>query len=159
PPPRRGAVEPPRSRPSLTPPSRGWFTTLLDLPPGQGLRPGAGEVVIDLRMPRGIELSETAPLRVRSEVSRRSDLLLLDEPVIEAEAGAGATQRIALGVRVTSLSAATIEAEIVTTIDYVMCRADDHAACFPARLHLRLPVRLLSDGGQPALAFEVEGPS
>jgi thiol-disulfide isomerase/thioredoxin len=159
PPPRRGAVEAPRSRPSLAAPSRGWFTTLLDLPPGQGLGPGTGEVVIELFMPAGIELSETAPLRVRSEVSRRSDLLLLDEPLSEAEAGAGPAQRIVLGVRVTSLSASVIEAEIVTTIDYVMCRADDHAACFPARLHLRLPVRLLSERGQPALAFQVEGPT
>src|SRR5690606_2991997 len=128
PPPRHGALEPRRSRASIVPAARGWFTTLLDLPAGVGLGPGEGQIVVELRMPPGFELSETAPLRIRSEVSRRSDLLLLEAPQFEVEASHGAVQRIVLEVHVASLSAPVTEAEVIARLDYIMCRSSDHAA-------------------------------
>ena len=50
------------------------------------------------------------------------------------------------------------EAEIVASIAYVTCDARDHAACVPGRMHTRVPVRLLRDGGH-ALELRVPLPA
>ena len=49
-----------------------------------------------------------------------------------------------------------IEAELVTTINYVACQAGDHARCTPGRLLVRVPLRLLSWGGKRQLEFGIE---
>jgi thiol-disulfide isomerase/thioredoxin len=147
PPAKTGAIEvPPRSLPPLVAPAE-WFTTLLELPDGAGLGPGAGLVSLRLDAPDGTELAPGAPLRASAEVSRRSDLLLLDRARIGVEARGGASERIVIPVHVGDFDAPRIEAELVVVVDYVACSAADTARCAPRKLHLRVPVRLVAGGG------------
>ena len=156
--PRRGAIEAKRADPLSPAATRGWFTSLLELPEGSGLAPGGGVVELSLSVPPGMGIAPGSPLSASVEVSRRSDLLLLARQRLTIEAEGGSSQRLAIDVAVTDLPGPKIEAELVATIDYVACRDDDHAACTPGRLHLRVPVRLL-EGGAERLGFEVALPA
>jgi thiol-disulfide isomerase/thioredoxin len=137
-------------------PVEGWFTTLLKLPEGAGLKEGDGGVLLNLHTPKGTELVEGSPIHVSSEVSRRSDLLLVERPEFSLEARGGPSQIIHVEVRVLSPPEPRIEAELVTTIHYVACQAGDHACCTPGRLLVRVPVRLVSFGGKRQLEFGIE---
>ena len=141
----RGALESVAPRPER-PNVRGWFTALLELPHGVGLKPGDGGVSLILRTPKGTAFAGGSPLVVHAEVSRRSDLLFLERPHLELEARGGMTQLVGLDLRIEPFNQTTVEAEIVATIDYVMCREEDAARCEPGRVHLRIPVRLMGAG-------------
>ncbi len=134
----------------------GWFTTLLELPEGEGLNQGDGGITLILRAPPGTELSEGSPIRMCSEVSRRSDLLLLVRPEVSLEARGGPSQIVHIEVQIMPPPEPRVEAELVTTIDYVACDATDHASCTPGRLFVRVPVRLLSFGGKRQLEFGID---
>ncbi|MEJ7728469.1 MAG: thioredoxin-like domain-containing protein [Polyangiaceae bacterium] len=153
----RGAL--PRREPG---PARGgvegWFTTLLELPAGVGLGPGSGEVRLELASASGSELSDTAPLRVTVEVSRRSDLLRVQRDRFTLDPAAGSTRLVPIVVQVEALPASVVEAEMVVSIDYVACDAHNHAACVPGKLHARVPVRLMAEGGRSALELRVPLP-
>jgi sugar lactone lactonase YvrE len=154
--PLRGALEstlPASERPRNV---RGWFTTLLELPEDIGLKPGDGGVSLILQAAKGTAFSLGSPLVVRAEVSRRSDLVLLERPRFELEARGGRSQLVGLDLRVEPFFGETVEAEMVATIDYVMCREDDAARCEPARVHVRVPVRLLAQGGGRQLEFGIQ---
>jgi thiol-disulfide isomerase/thioredoxin/sugar lactone lactonase YvrE len=141
----RGALESVAPRPER-PNVRGWFTALLELPDGIGLKPGDGGVSLILRTPKGTAFAGGSPLSVHAEVSRRSDLMFLERPHLELEARGGMTQLVGLDLRIEPFNQARVEAEIVATVDYVMCREEDAARCEPGRVHLRIPVRLMASG-------------
>lgn len=132
-----------------------WFTSLLEMPEGEGLGPGDASVRLSLVAPPGFELAEAAPIRAHAEVSRRSDLLELVRPTLSFETDGGATQIFELPVLVRSLEDDRIEAEIVVSVDYTACSSGDRAACFPRNARIRVPVRLLKVGGVARLAFDV----
>jgi hypothetical protein len=134
---------------------RGWFTALLELPDGAGLAPGEGVIALELEAAPGTELSAGAPIRVAIEVSRRSDLLLVLKDGFTVDADGGPRQAVLLDVTVTELPEAVIEAEIVATLSYVVCDAGEAAACSTGKVHARVPVRLLAEGGTPRLALTV----
>jgi sugar lactone lactonase YvrE len=134
---------------------RGWFTALLELPDAEGLRPGDGVIALELTSAPGTELSAGAPIRVAIEVSRRSDLLLVPKDRFTVDADGGARQTVLLDVTVTELPEAVIEAEIVATLSYMVCEAGEAAVCSRGRVHARVPVRLLREGGKAALTLEV----
>lgn len=90
-------------------------------------------------------------------MSRRSDLLLLLEPSTGFDARGGPKERVRLHVRVTKLPGTVVEAELVASIDYVLCQLRDSAACTPGHIDLRIPVRLLEKGGR-AISFAVPLP-
>lgn len=139
--------------------SEGWFTSLLTLPEGVGLAPGRVEIVLELHAGLGSELAAGAPIRVAAEVSRRSDLLCLPEPNFSSEAPGGPAQPIRVPVLVERLPQAVVEAELCVTIDYVACDARDHGSCAPGRIHVRIPARLLAEGGVDRLSFKLPLPS
>jgi hypothetical protein len=165
PPPARGVlspaapprVEPPASGGRLS--SEGWFTALLTLPVGAGLAPGRGDIVLELHAPLGSELSAGSSIRINAEVSRRSDLLRLPEAVLSTVATGGPAQPVRLPVHVEQLPEALVEAELCATIDYVSCDARDRGACVPGRIQVRIPSRLLAEGGAASLSFKLPLPS
>jgi hypothetical protein len=72
------------------PSAAGWFTALLDAPPGVGLSRGSGRIVLEVRAPEGFELAEGAPWSAQLEVSRRSDLLRLSAETVSGQSPGGA---------------------------------------------------------------------
>jgi DNA-binding beta-propeller fold protein YncE len=144
---RPGALAP-RPRRSIAPSAAlGWFTSVLELPESAGLCPGPGRIDLQLHAAPGTELSAGSPITVALEVSRRSDLLLLARDRLSIAAAGSATQIVPIHVTVTDLPADRVEAELVATLEYMACDARDHRACFPGKLHVRVPVRLLRGGG------------
>lgn len=155
--PRRGTVSRRRSlRPPL--PVEGWFTSLLELPEGEGLAPGDGVIRLLLAAPPGTELAKDAPLRLHAEVSRRSDLLHLVQPALTLRCGGGEAQTIDVPVRVTALPEAQIDAELVVSADYLAC-SSGASACWPRNVRVRVPLRLLTERGSSALSFAVPLPA
>ena len=134
---------------------RGWFTALLELPETAGLGPGDGVITLELEAAAGTELSEGAPIRVAVEVSRRSDLLLLMKDRFTVDAAGGTRQTVALDVTVTELSEPIIEAEILATVSYMVCHTGEQAVCTRGKVHARIPVRLLAEGGTSGLTLSV----
>jgi thiol-disulfide isomerase/thioredoxin len=148
--------EPRRARQKVS--AEGWFTAILELPPGLGLGPGEGAIALRLCAQPGLELSSGSPIRIALEVSRRSDLLLLPCTVQLLHASGGATQEILIPVKVEQPGALAVEAEIVAALRYVTCDARDHAACYPGHMNIRIPVRLLAHGGTGRIEFRVPLP-
>jgi thiol-disulfide isomerase/thioredoxin len=142
------------------PPERvdGWFTSLLELPEGVGLRPGSGVVRLVLRAPEGTEIAAGAPLSVHAEVSRRSDLLVLKQAVFSIDGTGGTEQVLDVAVQVAELPDGLVEAELVASVDYLACGPKEGASCWPRNVRVRVPVRLLGREGREALSFEVELP-
>jgi sugar lactone lactonase YvrE len=157
--PERGAVGPRAKKDGGHVGTVGWFEALLTLPDGKGIAPGEGTIDLVLHAEPGAEIAAQAPIRAAIEVSRRSDLLLVPEPRLSLSAGGGPAEPIAIPVRVEALPAPQIEAELVVTLDYVACDAREHTACVPGRIHVRVPVRLLREGGQDRLSFRVPLPA
>ena len=155
--PQRGAISWRKTEPAPPTSTRGWFTTQLALPQGEGLTPGDGSITLDLVAPRDLSISSGSRVHVDLEVSRRSDLLLLLEPSTGFDARGGPKERVRLHVRVTKLPGTVVEAELVASIDYVLCQLRDSAACTPGHIDLRIPVRLLAKGGR-AISFAVPLP-
>jgi thiol-disulfide isomerase/thioredoxin len=158
PPARTGTVE---RRRTARPPAAvdGWFTSLLELPPGEGLSPGGAVVRLVLGASAGTELSASAPVCVQAEVSRRSDLLILKQPVSSFDGAGGRELAIDLAVEVTALPDAVVEAEMVVSVDYLACGSKDQSACWPRNVRVRVPVRLLAEGGRAGLSFGVPLPA
>jgi thiol-disulfide isomerase/thioredoxin len=155
--PRRGALPAARTASGPHPAVDAWFTTILSLPEGVGLAPGVGTIALALRPHEGTKLSEGAPVRARVEVSRRSDLLVLDRDEVVVPAGGAGELVVPIAVRVGSLPAPAVEAELVVRLEYVACDAREDAACFPERVRVRVPVRL-AEGGAARLAFDLALP-
>jgi len=131
-------------------PSTEWFTRLLRARGGAALAPGKGTIAFDVAAPQGKKLAAGSPVSIALEVSRRSDLLLLDATSLRLESRGGAAQPVEIAVRVTPFDAPAVEAELVARVDAVVCGLDADAAgavCEPWRAWLRLPVRLAKDGG------------
>jgi hypothetical protein len=106
--------------------------------------------VLEVEAPEGKKLAEGSPVAVALEVSRRSDLLLLEATQLRLEGNGGTRQGLAIDVRVEPFEAASVEAEVVARVDAVVCDQDaaaEGAVCEPWRAWLRLPVRLARDGG------------
>jgi hypothetical protein len=70
----------------------------------------------------------------------------------------GATRTVPIALHVEALPAPVVEAEMVVSVDYVACDARNHAACVPGKLHARVPVRLIAEGGRGALDLRVPLP-
>ncbi|UQA61476.1 thioredoxin-like domain-containing protein [Polyangium aurulentum] len=153
-----GSLDPsaPRARRDVS--AEGWFTAILELPPGLGLGPGDGLVALRLHAQPGLELSGGSPVRIALEVSRRSDLLLLPSTVHVLQASGGATQEVLIPVTVKQPPTPTVEAEIVAALRYVACDVRDHTACYPGHMDIRIPVRLLAQGGTGRIEFRVPLP-
>ncbi len=158
PPARRGTVERRRAqRPRM--PVDGWFTTLLELPAGEGLSSGEGAVRLRLVAPEGTEIAEGAAVHVQAEVSRRSDLLHVPQPVFEFAGEGGHAQPVEVRVHVTALPEPQIEAELVISVDYLACGSGDRAACWPRNVRVRVPLRLLGESAHTRLSFDVVLPA
>lgn len=153
----RGAISWRKTEPAPPTSTRGWFTTQLVLPQGQGLSPGEGAVTLELQAPPGFAVSSGSRLHLDLEVSRRSDLLLLLDAAQHRDARGGPKERLEIHVRITKLPGAVVEAEMLASIDYILCQANDAAACTPGHVDLRVPVRLQGEGSRK-LAFEVPLP-
>ncbi len=153
--PERGAIDVPRrsERPKAS--ADGWFTTMLELPEGLGLKPGDAGISLILRTPPGTSLAPESPMRIHVEVSRYSDLLRVSRPSFGVVARGGGTQMVAIELRIRPSYQPVVEAEVIATIDYVACRQDDVAIRVPDRVHVRIPVRVLSEGGERQLEFGV----
>jgi DNA-binding beta-propeller fold protein YncE len=134
---------------------KGWFTALLELPETAGLGPGDGVITLELEAAEGTELSAGAPIRVAIEVSRRSDLLLLMKDRFTVDATGGTRQPVTLEVTVTEMPEPIIEAEIVATVSYMVCHTGEQAVCTRGKIHARIPVRLLKEGGGDRLTLSV----
>ncbi len=158
PPARRGTVERRRSHRPLMPVD-GWFTTLLQLPEGEGLSPGDGAIQLRLVAPEGTEIAEGAAVHVLAEVSRRSDLLHVPQSVFAFQGEGGHAQLVDLAVHVAALPETPIEAELVVSVDYLACGSGDRAACWPRNVRVRVPVRLLAASEHTRLSFDVVLPA
>jgi hypothetical protein len=132
--------------------------TRLVLPDGLGLAPGRGTIDLVLHTEPGTELSMGSPVRAAIEVESGDDLLIVPEPRLGLDAVGGPVQPVAIPVQVKELPAAEIAAELRVTIEYVTCDAQDVAACAPGRARLRVPVRLLREGGRTKLSLRVALP-
>lgn len=127
----------------------------LALPDGVGLAPGRGTVDLVLHTEPGTELSMGSPVRASIEVPRNADRLRVPEPRLGLDAVGGPMQPVAIPVQVEEPAAAMEEAELLVTIEYVTCDARDVAACAPGRVRVRVPVRLLREGGRARLSLRV----
>ena len=133
----------------------GWFDTILNVPDGAGLRRGTGALRLTLTAPRGKKIAADAPIAMTVEVSRRSDLLFVPTPTFSLRAKGGAHEVVDIATESLALPQASIEAELVLKISYVVCDAANESACFPGRVHVQVPVRLLREGGSEILEFTV----
>jgi thiol-disulfide isomerase/thioredoxin len=128
----------------------GWFTALLEAPPGIGLAPGEGKLALEIAAPEGFELTAGAPWSVALEVSRRSDLLHVAPEVARGESQGG--QRQVLELRARAAHDGDVDSELIVTVRTVACDARDHAACWPVQNSFRVPLPLLA-GGQREVRF------
>ena len=140
--PQRGAAAPAEAPQRAS--GAGWFTALLEAPPGVGLAPGDGKLLLELAAPEGFELSEGAPFSVALEVSRRSDLLHVTPDLAHGESAGGRRQAVELHAH--AAHDADVESELIVTVRTVACDARDHAACWPVQNSFRVPLRLLVSG-------------
>ena len=146
--PRQGRL-PAVERPSSTS-STEFFTRLLQPKDGASLGPGRATVHFEVSAPEGKKLAAGSPVAVALEVSRRSNLLLLDVTTLRIPSTGGRSQRLDVPVRVEPFDVDMIESEMIARIDAVVCDVDSDAAgavCEPWRAFLRLPVRLARSGG------------
>lgn len=120
-----------------------------------GLAPGRGTVDLVLHTEPGTELSMGSPVRAAIEASMGADVLVVPEPRLGLDAVGGPVQPVAIPVQVKELPAAEIAAELLVTIEYVICDAQDVSVCVPGRARLRVPVRLLREGGRNKLSLRV----
>lgn len=153
---RQGALAPPARGEAPESGVDGWFTTLLELPENVGLGAGDGSLSIIMQTPAGTALAAGSPLSIAVEVSRRSDLLTLPRSAFSLTTRGGRSQIVSIDVHVLALDEQLVDAELVATVDYIACNETDQAACSPGRLHLRVPVRLLSEGGARQLEYGVD---
>ncbi|HEY6911888.1 MAG TPA: hypothetical protein VI356_21100, partial [Myxococcales bacterium] len=122
----------------------GWFTALLQAPPGAGLAPGGGTLTLEIAAPEGFELSAGAPWSVDLEVSRRSDLLHLEPEHARGQSAGGQRQQVELHAR--AAHDADVDSELIVSVRTVACDARDHASCWPLQNSFRVPLRLLASG-------------
>jgi thiol-disulfide isomerase/thioredoxin len=122
----------------------GWFTALIEAPPGTGLAPGAGELRFEIVPPEGFALAEGAPWSASLEVSRRSDLLGLAVEKLQGTAQGGPSLPLLVAVRCTHDR--DVDSELLVRLRTVACDARDHAACYPITNLFRVPLRLLRAG-------------
>jgi DNA-binding beta-propeller fold protein YncE len=160
----RGAPEPARGRLASGEPEKpgmesSWFSTLLRPAHGRTLGPGAARLVFEVSAPPGKKIALGSPLGLTVEVSRRSDVLVLEKEPPRLEGAGLPVQPVVLDMTVRPFSEARIEAEVIVRVDCVICDAVDDvpgeapAVCEPYRAWIRLPVPLSGTGGDE-MAFE-----
>ncbi|MCG3172176.1 MAG: Thiol-disulfide oxidoreductase ResA [Myxococcota bacterium] len=132
-----------------------WFSQLLRLGESEGLAPGGGDILLRLQAPEGKKFAAGSPLHVDLEVSRRPDLFSTAEESIHLICEGGPLQTLPISCQVADLPADRVESELVARISLVLCDSGDSSLCEPARLHLRIPVRLLRHGGGHRLEWEL----
>ena len=147
--PKAGRVVREDSRASIAPSA--WFTTQLTAKDGAALAPGATKILVTVRAPEGKKFAAGATMGLSCEVSRRSDLLVLDSTERTFAAAGGPEEHITLNAKVSAFAGETIEAEVVVRVDAIVCPQDadaygESAVCEPHREWLRLPVRLAKNG-------------
>jgi hypothetical protein len=151
----RGAPSPargrlPRAERTSSSTSGEFFTRRMNPREGHALAPGPGALAFHVTAPDGKKLAAGSPLVVTLEVSRRSDLLVLDATELRLPSAGGATQRLEVPVHVQPFDAEQVDAEMVARIDAVVCDLDADApgaVCEPWRAFMRLPVTLAKGGG------------
>jgi thiol-disulfide isomerase/thioredoxin len=152
--PRRGvAMEPPPVAPASPGTGSGWFTSIIEAPPGTGLARGEGTIVLALTAPQGFELSAGAPWSLALEVSRRSDLLTVTPEFLRGESRGGAQEEIA--IHASCSHDGEVDSELIVQVRTVVCDAADHAACYPLSNAFRIPLRLLAQGQAPQAELRV----
>ena len=151
----RGAPEPRRGIAMEAPTPRlvqsaGWFTALIEAPPGVGLAKGECKIALLLTPPAGMELAAGAPYSIAAEISRRSDLISIVPEFIRGETKGGAEEQLVL--HATCAHESDVESELLLQVRSVACDAVDHAACYPVANSFRVPLRL-SREGQAEVSF------
>jgi len=135
-------------------------TLTIDAPePAGGLAPGERTVDLVLHTAPGTVFAAGAPLSAAIEVSRGADVLTLLEAALEVPAVGGAVQPVAIPVHVAELPGAAASAELLVTLEHVLCDAGDEAACAAARVRVRVPVPLAREGGRERLSLRVTLPA
>ncbi len=131
-----------------------WFTHLLKPADSEGLSIGTAEIRLCIKATEGCKFSQGSTINTRLEVSRRSDLLLIDSETLSETADGKAEQLVKLPVQVSDFKEVEIDAEIVAKISFVLCD-DAQGLCTPKTLHLRIPVRLISNGGKNTISYSI----
>ena len=170
--PRRGVAVEPAPLPQAS--GAGWFSAILEAPPGVGLAPGEGAIVLTLLAPAGFELSPGAPWSVSLEISRRPDLFSLAPEFMRGESAGGAREQIR--IHSSCSHSADLDSELILQVRTVVCDAGrpgsagdglrpeaeaSGAACYPVANSFRIPLRLLAGGQREisvALPLEVQPP-
>lgn len=136
----------------------GWFTTALEPDAGHALGEGKGVLSLTLLPPDGWKLADRSTAQVVIEVSRRSDLLSLEQDTVIDTVTEGETTVFVVTVEVERLPIAEIASEVLVTADAVLCTDKGTARCIPVRGWFRLPITLQRGGGQ-ALGFNLPLPT
>lgn len=143
------------SEPAPPPRATDWFIAVVR--ESTPLVAGDGKIALRI-VPRGdLHLAMQSPFAISFEVSRRSDLLVPEHVHVRREIDDPDAAELDLAVKIRPFSEDSIAAEMVLTIECVVCSdggTGAPAACLPLRAHVRLPVRLGKEGGHHA-AFEI----
>lgn len=135
------------------------MTLTIDAPvPAGGLAPGERTVDLVLHTAPGTLFAAGAPLSTTIEVSRGGDVLTLPEEAVQMPAVGGEVQPIAIPVHVAELPGAATAAELVVTLEHVLCDAGDEAVCEAARVRVRVRVPIAREGGRDRLSLRVTLP-
>jgi thiol-disulfide isomerase/thioredoxin len=137
-----------------------WFTAALDVKAPLG--EGDANLVVTLRPSGALHLAGNSNVGLSIEVSRRSDLLVLDATTVRRHVPAMVAELdVTLKMRVERLPHDAVDAELTLCIDSVLCHEGDRdqpSACIPVRTYARIPVPLARAGGHTiALEIPVRG--
>jgi hypothetical protein len=122
----------------------GWFTAIVPSPAGIGFRRGRGRLLLEVAAPEGFEIAAGAPWSLALEISRRSDLIGVNQEFSRGESRGGKSEEIE--IRVEAQHKGDVDSELLVQLRTVVCDAVDHAACYPVKNSFRVPLRLLEDG-------------
>jgi thiol-disulfide isomerase/thioredoxin len=142
--PRFGAVAKPEGVPASKESAAGWFTAIVPSPAGIGFRRGRGRLLLEVAAPEGFEIAAGAPWSLALEISRRSDLIGVNQEFSRGESRGGKSEEIE--IRVEAQHKGDVDSELLVQLRTVVCDAVDHAACYPVKNSFRVPLRLLEDG-------------
>jgi len=113
--------------------------------PAQKLRAGDASIVINVQLPAGYHLNQSAPHRYNVSVDNNAQLL-----VIEPQNASRSAKDLRLPIRIPVRAAGSGSAGLSAAFTFVYCREDNTGVCRIKTLNWRVPVEVVNDANAGA---------
>ncbi|HEY6046422.1 MAG TPA: hypothetical protein VIU65_07450, partial [Pyrinomonadaceae bacterium] len=113
--------------------------------PAQKVRTGYASLLINVQLPPGYHLNQSAPHRYRLSVLKGAEFL-----VIDPQNSSGSVKNPQLPIRIPVHAASSGAAEARAEFTFVYCREDNTGVCRIKTLIWRAPVEIVNDPAAPA---------